>query len=482
MRAWRDRGVVQDSDEDPDLEESQVAETSGEATSLKSSHTSQGPIAQHSQTTRERDEEFEVSAEQRFRLPADSKHDSSTGSRHSSPIVGRDDYEESPITRRNFSITSSSISARNALKDAQISKDIEWATLTAGNQEDKQQARNAFDIPSSIHSSPLSSPASAPETPPLLRAPPLRKGFPIVVVEAAAKDVSRPQVQEKKAEGAAQSTVGRSFRQRNPIQLHPYLLESEQYRNSLRSRGLQPVAFRSNEYHLSTDQRHESQFAAPEVGIETSDDSDFAARSSHFSSPSVSRWFPATGPNVQGSDEEFPDLATLGRRSLHGQVHEGFKKRKLSKALQPVGQRKQDDAATETTSMPSQSRNAADKSVLPRSSPSNEYSKTRGIRRPRFKVPRGFAAESLPTPEPSSESHHPIPSIPPSQASSDTDIDVVRHVTIDDHPSPKVPWMSPLLSPDADTASEDPESSRWKKKIKGVLPASWLRLDQQENL
>ena len=142
----------------------------------------------------------------------------------------------------------------------------------------------------------------------------------------------------------------RSLRKRNPIQLHPYLLESERYRQDLKARGVKPLrigdvldlsetqiqqsAPQDREFNPESDiqQEDESQVLEPaddsQLDWSTRDDSqpmgspeDFQ-RTTHSSSPTLNPYYL----------EDFPEIDFLLSRNSRKVQRRGFKKRKLTHA------------------------------------------------------------------------------------------------------------------------------------------------------
>ena len=139
----------------------------------------------------------------------------------------------------------------------------------------------------------------------------------------------------------------RSLRKRNPIQLHPYLIEGERYRQTLKSRGVKPVRFTENSECLShaaeqstlqdgefqpdddtqvVGPTEESQSSAMQNGEPQSED-EF-----HNSAPTRHPQVISSSPSSRSAcdPDEFPDVDLLLRRDLPGTLSQGFKRRKVS--------------------------------------------------------------------------------------------------------------------------------------------------------
>ncbi|KAF2847753.1 hypothetical protein T440DRAFT_470805 [Plenodomus tracheiphilus IPT5] len=267
----------------------------------------------------------------------------------------------------------------------------------------------------------------------------------------------------------AEQASRREFRQRKPIQLHPYALEGELYRREVQSRGLKPVARARSPQRQITGNDGESQekdfdpheapsSSPPELEIPVSTSAVSRPRS-HVAQGSSSRRSASNAtPRLPPTQLRLPPAAK--RRRLE------------SSSLQPVSELAR---TSEESPVP---RNIWD--IPPNSPPYSSSpllpgnSNSRQLDCPRLTTP----APSLPTPSTSSVFQ-----------------DDVRPPEVD-KPDP-VPRTAPrsggglrrpvriVLSDDSSSASEtssEPEDNELRKvsrKIKGVLPASWLRFDKQ---
>lgn len=116
------------------------------------------------------------------------------------------------------------------------------------------------------------------------------------------------------------SRTRRSFRQRNPIQLHPYMLEQEKYRQTLKARGIAPMRITETqdgtqpESAEGTSQGPESQEMTFDTGESQDMEFDWDGQSS---SPSrkppeeQKEERPSIKSFAVSDDEEFPDLDEL---------------------------------------------------------------------------------------------------------------------------------------------------------------------------
>ncbi|KAK8183786.1 Mus7/MMS22 family-domain-containing protein [Phyllosticta citribraziliensis] len=278
--------------------------------------------------------------------------------------------------------------------------------------------------------------------------------------------------------------IGRALRKRNPIQLHPYLLENEKYRQSLRARGLKPVKVAA-QHARQHDQNHGNEGLTTqerEFVVDNTQSSEFQNSSQTPLPSSPPPNIPTTLPHDElpvseehndalSDSDEFPDLSVLIQRKHPGAIQQGAKRRKTGQTY----------SKKNPTSRPEQLRPA---------------------RRPELHIldipPSPPPSRTPPVPvEPQARDRHLrlLPSLSPEQpptpdlSSSRKPIRrrVVRSDSEDDSPQrrPRRPSHNSavnLVSSDSENDSDETIKSQFRhlqKRIKGVLPASWLRLDYQ---
>ncbi|KAK7553412.1 Mus7/MMS22 family-domain-containing protein [Phyllosticta citricarpa] len=279
--------------------------------------------------------------------------------------------------------------------------------------------------------------------------------------------------------------IGRALRKRNPIQLHPYLLENEKYRQSLRARGLKPVKVAAqNARHQHEENRR--------IEGQTTQDRDFVVdqtQSSEFqhssqtalrSSPPLD--IPTTLPrdeltaseqnhNAMSDSDEFPDLSVLVQRKRSGAIQQGAKRRKTA----PTYSRK---SLSNRAEQPRPFREAELRVLdIPPSPPPSRTPPVPvepQVQDRRLRLLPSLSPEQPPTPAVSS-SRKPIRRR------------VVRSDSDDESPQrrPRRPSDHSAVDLVSSDSENDPDEAmqshlrRLQKRIKGVLPASWLRLDYQ---
>lgn len=290
----------------------------------------------------------------------------------------------------------------------------------------------------------------------------------------------------------------RSLRQRNPIQLHPYIVEQEKYRRSLQARGLKPMRLAQSQdrhTHSSTDGVFPDAESlgrySQEMDIETEDSQqmnvDWNSSPPFQPSPDAKTLFGDGESNAAQSkskeEDGFPDIDELmkGRDSLSRQPESKgqqknystkYRHRQLS-VLQPRTIRHKHGrdhsskdfdvpASPPTTSSPFPNINKVDRTYSSRTaSVSSKATSSTWLDDTEIT----FAGlPDLPTPVTSATK----PISDPIIINSDSDIDD--------------PFASQLsTSPSASSSDESIQIRKVGKRIRGVLPASHLRLDQNLN-
>ncbi|KAI9716987.1 MAG: hypothetical protein M1828_007452 [Chrysothrix sp. TS-e1954] len=483
MRPWRDRGVVQDSDD----EESDLEICTNRSTQHENGPQSQDSSTEGAEIRRRPGHQDSKDAHRNLSSPILSSTAHPPPAVVSPPAVSGDRQIDGPhLSDDNSQHDGSSFLPQSKVPSASGSSEeiaqVESQrprTPSSPGEGPPGVQRSIFDLPSSGLSSLTGSPLSSPETAPALLSPRPVKQYPVVVVDAPCKDVDRHerQVAGAEVEPLTEELTRRSFRQRNPIQLHPYLLESEQYRNSLRARGLQPVLFRAQEHYHGTFQQPKGQDPPITRNEEPSSGFESPFSTPHSSSPAATRLLYTPDIDLVEPREEFPDINLLARRQIPGEERYGFKKRRIAgKAeaqLQPSSTANAYQARFTSPKTQDGDEAMSNSTLQPR------QGRKRG--RPKFKVPGGFSANVMPTPDPSSEIRQSVSShnvIICSDSESDT---VTRSQATPISLAKSRPIATQGFSEHSHSTSETEVlvPTRWKKKIKGVLPASWLKLDRK---
>ena len=258
------------------------------------------------------------------------------------------------------------------------------------------------------------------------------------------------------------------FRQRKPIQLHPYVLEGERYRREVQSRGLKPVP---RERSPQRKQGNDHTVTQEEEFIPFRNLSSSPLDTEIFVSTPVSRkartFIQPHSPTRKS--EPHPSRRRLPASQLH--LQEATKRRKLNQSS---------TQALNTPSLVSESGYVPRDiwSVSPHSPPYSsspplnaQLDRVRSIRKP----------TDLPTPTSSSIFQDKPQSL--SDSDSVTVPGSVQRFSGGSRERSKVGCSNESSSDSEKTNSEaghvDGELQAVSKKIRGVLPASWLRIDRQ---
>ena len=270
----------------------------------------------------------------------------------------------------------------------------------------------------------------------------------------------------------------RQLRQRNLIQLHPYAVESEKYRQILKARGVKPLRIAQTESQAANDYQDDSQ----DVEFELNSRSQRRAANMLENLSSLSP-LPAEDAgerlslkqdpfqNFGYDDEDLPDIDTILRSRPLNAVSRGHKRQRIARkatehlpmtSVQSQGIEEDarvmdlaDDDVAIFDVPPSPPNSIPDMSQVPNA---------RGSKG--FKYPRGTSPPSLPTPVTSSE-----PAKKPRRLS-------MRDIELSQDASEETSESKASSSSDDSRANlHTRQLEKEQRKIRGVLPASWLRID-----
>ncbi|RHZ46699.1 uncharacterized protein CDV56_103730 [Aspergillus thermomutatus] len=266
----------------------------------------------------------------------------------------------------------------------------------------------------------------------------------------------------------------RSLRQRNPIQLHPYLLEDAKYRSLMKARGLKPVRVPQHQaVHDTVDESQSKDFEPPS------------------SSPAENFQFPPSSPVM---DHRLPDrhvhkdaLLRRGRLDPPLQGH-------LANRTEARPSKRRRVSRPEEAERLSLKHAPQPKVVIGKSSPARpESNSIFNIPSP----PRSGSISSTQTSQHAEGFRFPLGFTPPTLTTPVTEPRVNGRNAInsdmtdwlagaDDQVSVDGESATSQSEPNSDTDENAPEENdeevavrALQRKIKGVLPASWLRLDQK---
>ncbi|RYP28054.1 hypothetical protein DL767_007385 [Monosporascus sp. MG133] len=283
----------------------------------------------------------------------------------------------------------------------------------------------------------------------------------------------------------------RSLRPRKPIQEHPYLLESAQYSKVLKSHGIRPVKVRieeaarrrQEEDSQEQDYEDDSQLTAKDPSVEESGESQILDQPGLFDDLDELALSPPRRPSSsppedsriddlirssQADEEEFPDPADVAKWKALGAPRSTSKRHASPKmsAKRKVLKRRAPDKSTNALSPLSRRIDVFD---VPPSPP--QTSPALFLTTP-MTNPAGQRPVTALTPKPSSvlSSRNQSPA-PANQNSRLIDLTMQDDRGSDSDEGDEVPGSSP--EDEADVLLQN------SRRIRGVLPASWLRLDQQ---
>lgn len=478
MADWKTRGYVPDSDEEEDSQEIEGREKS-EATNLDvpTNDNARGGAAAEGGTVAD----LAFSADDVGLKPSQAKlvevrilqdekptsgpasqspDETSSGHAHRFNIPGGeiDELQEDHYRQFRHTQSQSYLPGSPKLSDS-ISPvqhhpaDDEPAQIEANRSSTQLKTPSGNVGPNPLHGSPYSELSSLPDTIEALEveAPLRSEGVP--TFQTAGGDSSQIQMIDSVARD--QGTVkrsGRSLRQRNPIQLHPYAIEDEKYRQTWKARGLKALRFAYAESQVRADDDTQNR--------------DFQASQSSRSSPPRAESSFNHANAAQDVDDEFPDMEILLRRQSDQFVARGHKRRKLENAfrLPPVIHPRPGSRQIELNQ--DEASNDEDLFDVPLSPPLSGSHTPTAISNVRsgFRMPPALSPRALPTPATSSE-----PRRPPL-------MDVLENALSQAEDMEEVRQRSRSSSQSSQHESAD-SIHHAKRRIRGVLPASWLRLD-----
>lgn len=347
-------------------------------------------------------------------------------------------------------------------------------TLGSPGSQGRSFARRSFNT-SSASSSPLSTLSS-----PLGTAPAstdfvhpsfehARPGSPriltkSVILSSAPPNLSPP-YEQTRSNGRS-----RSLRHRNAIQLHPYLVESEKYRQTLKARGLRPLRMAQESACVLEDESQNAAYNGEESQLND-------VEGDMYSPPPVESQNSSTKiVNRQNhvcvfEEDELPDMDSLLQNPLRKYVGNGYKRRKTASATFNMrsGVSSAQQGPMVVIPMMHDDDGVFDVPPSPPYSGAQTPNQVNLPKKPKFRMPKGPSPVALPTPVTSSEPRR----------------RVFADVSDDESADDRLPrrTQSPRVSEasDAGVSTSEDESSHHlqgvQRRIRGVLPASWLKLD-----
>lgn len=485
MRRWEDKGVVQDSDEEEQLgldafSEDELAVDAGDLQRSLCENHAPAPEPIFKNLRQNRDDGI-----YRQHIPQQLQYDVPPHT----PSTSRSKCESDETSTLHERDGNPSPEASNTLTSVPLD-DVSTSRKSKESPPRKAQATDLGDF-FSLRSSPLSNPPASLPSPTGQEAPlpsPITPGHAMVIVHDVSQEMVAFEEDQQTHEVPARNS--RNLRHRNPIQLHPYLLENEAYRRTLRGRGVRPI-------HVAQETQQDS-LPCPETLDEHQSQSSQFVLSSSPQPSSPAQVHPSQGnvTSVRPVDEnsdELPEFETLIRRARAGELRIGHKRRKtgqisrlnrLHTRLGSSSVQEEDDRHTLAMhSIQAQSaETTAGEAVQAENHPRRRKKK-------KFRPPPTLGEESLPTPATSSEVS--VHEIHRDEITSESESDAVRK------PQRTEPRLAGSVTPMSPKASMDPAVFAWsssdseapqrneepmfrvQRRMRGVLPASWLRLDRQ---
>ncbi|QIW97771.1 hypothetical protein AMS68_003289 [Peltaster fructicola] len=349
--------------------------------------------------------------------------------------------------------TASQESSRSALSSARQQVAIQEPLSTPSRSSTKPNGL------SSLSSSPLSELTATPPSPP--RAVTRVETVPNLSLQDTNHDPEYEQIlRALEAENEPEHVHDRSLRQRTTKQLHPFLVDRARYLRLCKDRGMRPVRVlettRPDDHtQLDSSQDFESQFSA---------------HPPHSSQRDLGllQIEELQDQGLNCLENDFRDDDAARNRAVVQGVQSGRKRRKLAHPAR--------DAQHQEPAARSYTIDVLSVPPSPPLSPSEPLDDdATKLPRPKFRLPLGMTPKALlPTPQVSSE---------PRSSGSD-------QVQLDYPPTSRTTRRSAIVLSDTSSASSDSDDQHvmaevgadrglnaQKKRIRGVLPASWLKID-----
>ncbi|MCJ1350087.1 MAG: hypothetical protein MMC33_000068 [Icmadophila ericetorum] len=293
----------------------------------------------------------------------------------------------------------------------------------------------------------------------------------------------------------------RSLRQRNPIQLHPYALENQIYRQTFKARGLKPVYLKPVEI-----EDNEEDSDAEESSQSNRDDRNSSPVRKTPASHHTRGQSPINQPEaflMLDEEDDFPDVSVLLRRGPKGTVYRGAKRQKIQHTYsRDVRGRieKLSSANGSSQNLRRQVQDRRDREDIFQPPPSPPLSSNSSPRVGQLSAPNVFRNSfALPSPQLPT----PLLSSAPSKRSRQAKQNSMFPEEIFRDTSPGEGSLTQVMSSTEEQNQDGEETAvlnashheeedvtggegeeeaeeeihHVQRKIRGVLPASWLRLD-----
>ena len=519
MADWRNRGFVPDSDEE---DESAISITSEGRCPIQDDAWNglrdpilrdvvggAANISEGKDEGEEADNEEDLQRSKRNRTPKFLLGRSESNIRATEDVDMVHIFDNSPNASRSFqsrlasarsfgqAIARYPLSQISADPGAQLEQELFGFQKVKRSTNPLETVRHSV-LPSPETSSPLSSPPSSisnafwlesnSEGQQKVAASDVRSTFAGVFISSNSDTHAYPVVEEQEPRIDNTGKAGRALRSRRPIQLHPYVVEGERYRKTLKDRGLRPVRLTQAQDEGARAFEHEDD--SQDWDYEGDDESQAMLSNhqyEHIDRPqtqSLGDRELQQGPTrpsqnsleersdfVGGDQDDLPDVAALLQNgsTLRSQSN---KRRKLAHVYTGTKDQQENRLLGDDDVLRSQQ---GHDEISIRSQPSSSPlviagSKPRSQLNFGFRNPFGPSIETCTPQVDDRKSASPAPVIL-IQSSSEDNVQVHRRAA-----------SSRVVSESSSSALSESEDSEKlhivSKRIRGVLPASWLRLDQ----
>jgi hypothetical protein len=390
------------------------------------------------------------------------------------PVVTQ--AEQNAIDVENMHTVFDMPSSSNPPEDAPAGQQEEVTTTQIARPTTPPMEHSQAADPMSIASSPLSELSNPPDSPPAsLRLfassriqSQVEQQLPVASQFGEASDI----VDRESRTALLTQGARRSLRARQEKQLHPYMYDKAQYQQQCRERGLRPVRLTEQTSHDTQDASLHHDQDPPSSSATRSTSSSSSLGGLLSSAVALDDSFSAE-PNQADSFDAEDDLPDMDRLIQSRAVAGRLKSRKRQKFAHPTINRGNVFAHAEHRA------ELDDVFGVPPSPPdSSRGSVLKTAKAPKgFRLPHGISPKPLPTPQISSD-------IRPSHGNEAT-------ILSDEDTPPRtlrriarvrsVVTIGSDSTAESESGSEDDQKllSRERRRIRGVLPASWLNIDRK---
>ncbi|KAH8811650.1 Mus7/MMS22 family-domain-containing protein [Xylogone sp. PMI_703] len=487
MATWKERGEVQDSED----EESLDSQSSQADDNFGVQSQAIGDLGSKKLDERAYEGELHNSSTERVFIESEGANNSPTvGSsqhqRESSVYSVKDGISDLPTTPLPTWVPAPSMSPSNIANNIRFSSLADESDDESENtvtRADEEISKSYVELTAST-SSELSSPPESPQ------------------LSAMGHDIFPDTRSDSNSEDRAPNTNGgygaselllpqessysmrRALRQRNPIQLHPYVVEQERYRQTLKAGGLKPLRFTQGSQQPSGTPDSDN-FDGNNIEMQDDEGQDESQTDFNWDSlPSSSIDHQLERNDARplfkdvdlDDDFEFPDLNELLHNPLPAPAQARHSRPQASSYTKKFKKPTLSEIRSKPKSNTVHTQQVRDIFDIPVSPPktSSPFSKAFS----RYRKSRSYIVTSSPSLPSQLDVAHPSSTLPTPSTSamvpfSDMAID---DLALAHNPS----TAEESLDSSPSSSDESIEIRKISKRIKGVLPASHLRLDQHK--